>query len=382
MSAFALHPSRVLTPDGFREDCCVVVDDGLVVDVLPSRECPHGVPRRALDGELVPGFIDLQVNGGGGILFNDHPTVAGIAAIGEAHRRFGTTGFLPTLISDDLEVVRRAIEAVDAAIAQGIPGVLGIHIEGPFLNPSRKGAHDASKFKVLGAEAIDLLSSLHRGRTLVTLAPEAAPPGSIRALVERGIVVSAGHTAASYDEIQLAIAEGLSGFTHLFNAMPQLGSREPGPVGAALESRAAWCGLIADGHHVHPATLRIALAAKGAQRLALVTDAMPSVGSDDKEFELAGQRVFVDGGRCVTADGTLAGSHLTMAEAVRNAERLMGVDAATAVRMASKVPADILGLSHERGAIRSGLRADLVLLDAERNVVETWIGGSDDSSMR
>src|SRR6185369_12363576 len=174
----------------------------------------------------------------------------------------------------------------------------------------------------------------------------------------------------------------LSGFTHLFNAMPQLGSREPGPVGAALESRAAWCGLIADGHHVHPATLRIALAAKGAQRLALVTDAMPSVGSDDKEFELAGQRVFVDGGRCVTADGTLAGSHLTMAEAVRNAERLMGVDAATAVRMASKVPADILGLSHERGAIRSGLRADLVLLDAERNVVETWIGGSDDSSMR
>ncbi len=376
MSSFALQPARVLTPEGFREDCCVVVDDGLVVDVLPSRDCPGDVPRKPLEGDLVPGFIDLQVNGGGGILFNDHPTVAGIAAIGEAHRRFGTTGYLPTLISDDLEIVRRAIEAVDAAIGQGVPGVLGIHIEGPFLNPARKGAHDASKLKLLDAESIELLSSLRRGRTLVTLAPELAPPGAIRALVDRGVVVAAGHTGASYDEIQVAIAEGLSGFTHLFNAMPQLGSREPGPVGAALESRATWCGLIADGHHVHPATLRIALAAKGAERLALVTDAMPSVGSDRKEFELAGQRVFVDGGRCVTSDGTLAGSHLTMAEAVRNAERLMGVDAATAVRMASKVPADILGLSQERGAIRRGLRADFVLLDAEKNVVDTWIGGS------
>jgi N-acetylglucosamine-6-phosphate deacetylase len=324
----------------------------------------------------VPGFIDLQVNGGGGILFNDHPTAEGIAAIGEAHRRSGTTGYLPTLISDDLEIVARAIEAVEAAIEQGVPGVLGIHLEGPFLNPARRGAHDASKFRILDQRAIDLLSSLRRGRTLVTLAPEVAPPGAIRTLVDRGVVVAAGHTAASYDEIEVAIAEGLSGFTHLFNAMPQLGSREPGPVGAALESRSTWCGLIVDGHHVHPATLRIALAAKGAERLALVTDAMPSVGSDRKEFVLAGQRVFVEGGRCVTSDGTLAGSHLTMAEAVRNAGQLMGVDTATAVQMASKVPAGILGLSQERGAIRAGLRADFVLLDAEKNVVATWVGGN------
>ena len=377
MSRFAVHASRVLLPDGFQQDCCVLVEDGLVLDVLPSRECPDDVLRRELEGDLVPGFIDLQVNGGGGILFNDHPTVTGISAIGAAHRPFGTTGYLPTLISDDLEIVARAIEAVDAASEQGVPGVLGIHIEGPFLNPARKGAHDASKLRTLDAEAIELLGSLRRGRTLVTLAPELAPPGAIRALCARGVVVAAGHTAASYDDVQLAIAEGLSGFTHLFNAMSQLGSREPGAVGAALESRATWCGLIADGHHVHPATLRVAVAAKSAERLVLVTAAKPGVGSDLREFQLAGQRILVEGGRCIAPDGTLAGSHLTMAGAVRNAERLMGVDAATAVRMATKEPAGILGLSEERGAIRRGLRADFVLLDAQKNVVATWIGGSE-----
>ena len=184
MSVIALHPSRVLTPGGFREDCCVIVDGGVVRDVLPARACPHDLMRKQLEGNLVPGFIDLQVNGGGGMLLNDHPTVDGIAAIGEAHRRFGTTGYLPTLISDDLETVARAIEAVDAAIVEGVPGVLGIHIEGPFLNPARKGVHDASKFRILDGEAIDLLSSLRRGRTLVTLAPEVAPLGQI--LLEYG----------------------------------------------------------------------------------------------------------------------------------------------------------------------------------------------------
>jgi N-acetylglucosamine-6-phosphate deacetylase len=299
--------------------------------------------------------------------------VDGIAAIGAAHRRFGTTGFLPTLISDDLAKVRQAIAAVDEAIAQGVPGVLGIHLEGPFLNPAKKGIHDAAKFKRLDAEAIELLTSLRHGRTLVTLAPELAPPGAIRALVERGAVVAAGHTAASYDDLQAAFAEGLTGFTHLFNAMTQLGSREPGAVGAALDNREAWCSIIADGHHVHPATLRAALAVKGADRVALVTDAMPTVGSASKHFQLGGQRITAANGYCVGPDGTLAGSNLGMADAVRNAERLLGVDTATAVAMASPVPASILGLAGERGAIGPGLRADLVLVDREMKVIETWI---------
>jgi len=375
MSPLALQASRVLTPDGFQSDWCVLVESGLIVGVMPSVECPTGLRLRQLDGDLLPGFIDLQVNGGGGILFNDHPTVAGIAAIGEAHRRFGTTGFLPTLISDDLGIVERAIRAVDAAMEEGVPGVLGIHIEGPFLNPARKGIHDASKFRILDEQALNLLASLRHGRVLVTLAPELAPAGAIRALVDRGVVVAAGHTAATYDEVQAAFAEGLSGFTHLFNAMTQLGSREPGTVGAALEHGSSWCGIIVDGHHVHPATLRVALAAKGAARLALVTDAMPTVGSDQREFQLGGQRIVCDGDRCTAADGTLAGSNLNMAAAVRNAVRLMGVDVATAVRMASQVPASVLGLAAGRGAIAAGMRADLVLVDAGNNVVETWISG-------
>ncbi len=375
MSLVALHATRVLTPGGFQPEWCVLVDGERIAGSMPSRDCPADLQRRELEGDLLPGFIDLQVNGGGGVLFNDHPTVEGIAAIGEAHRRFGTTGFLPTLISDDLGTVERAIQAVDAAIERRIPGVLGIHIEGPFLNPARKGIHDAAKFRTLDEQALRLLTSLRRGRVLVTLAPELAPPGAIRALVDRGAVVAAGHTAATYDDVQLAFAEGLSGFTHLFNAMTQLGSREPGTVGAALENLSSWCGLIVDGHHVHPAALRVALAAKGAERLVLVTDAMPTVGSDQRSFQLAGQRIECDGDRCTASDGTLAGSNLNMAAAIRNAVRLMGVDVATAVRMASRVPASVIGLADERGSITPGMRADLVLVDSANNVVESWISG-------
>ena len=373
MSAFALLPTRVLTPAGFEADRCLVVDGGIISAIVPATDCPNGVERLDVEGDLLPGFIDLQVNGGGGVLFNDHPTVEGIAAIGEAHRRFGTTGFFPTLISDELEVVARAISAVDAAIERGVPGVLGIHIEGPFLNPDKKGIHDATKFRTLDDAAIDLLSSLKRGRTLVTLAPERAPAGAIRELAARGVVVAAGHTNASYEETRTGLDEGVSGFTHVYNAMTQLGSRAPGAVGAALEDRTAWCGLIVDGYHVHPAALRVALAAKGAERLPLVTDAMPTVGSETKEFWLGNTHIVAENGRCTGPDGTLAGSDLDMAGAVRNAEDMMGVDFETAVRMASEVPAAAMGLSAVTGSIRLGLRADLVLMDGAKQVVRTWI---------
>jgi len=375
MKLQALLPQRVLTPSGLESGKAVLVEDDIVVALLPAADCPAGAHQCELDGDLLPGFIDLQVNGGGGVLFNDQPTVDGIAAIARAHRRFGTTGMLPTLISDDLDVIERAIGAVDEAIKRGVPGVLGIHIEGPFLNPAKKGIHDSAKFRLLDQQAIDLLSSLRRGRTLVTLAPELAPPGAVRALTERGVIVAAGHTDATFEQVGAALEEGLAGFTHLYNAMTQLGSRAPGAVGAALDDGRSWCGLIVDGHHVHPAALRVALRAKGAERLVLVTDAMPTVGSEVKEFRLGGRLIVARDGRCTDDAGTLAGSDLDMASAVRNAEIMMNVDFAIAVGMASESPARAIGLAGCRGIISAGAHADLVLMDGDKQVVETWIGG-------
>ncbi len=377
MATFALRNGRVLTEDGFRDDLVVLIDgDRIAALAAPDDARLRGVQAIDLAGDsLLPGFVDVQVNGGGGALFNDAPTVETIRRIGAAHRRFGTTGFLPTLISDDADVMRAAIAAVDAAIGQGVPGVLGIHLEGPYIAPTRRGAHDAAKFRALDDAELDLVCSLHHGVTVLTLAPERVVPEQVRALVERGVIVCAGHTAANYAQTRAALDAGVRGFTHLYNAMTPLQGREPGAVGAALEDRASWCGLIVDGHHVHPASLRVALAAKPRGKLILVTDAMPPVGSDLDHYSLAGATITCRNGRCETADGVLAGSALDMAGAVRNTVVSLGVPLDEAARMASTYPADFLGLSQTRGRIAAGFRADLVALDTELRVRRSWIGG-------
>ena len=375
--SLALINGRVLRADGFVRGQCVLIEQGRIVEVLPPEDarCRAAQPYDLGDGLLLPGFIDLQVNGGGGVLFNDAPSVAAIGAIGAAHRRFGTTAFLPTLISADLDIVVRAIAAVRGAIAAGVPGVLGIHIEGPYLNVARKGVHDPAKLRELDPSALGLLTSLQGGRTLVTLAPEMTTPKLIQQLVAAGVVVSAGHTNANYAEIRAALAHGLTGFTHLFNAMSQLTGREPGTVGAALDDQHSWCGIIVDGEHTDPVVLRIALRCKPHNRFMLVTDAMPSVGTSQQWFELQGRRITVRGHTCVDEDGRLAGSNIDMASSVRNAVAMLGVSLPQAVRMASQVPAEFLGVSHEYGRIAAGQRANLVLADDELNVRETWIDG-------
>jgi N-acetylglucosamine-6-phosphate deacetylase len=368
---------RVLQPSGFVEGLAVLVDGSRIVDVIPvSEPRVRQVEHHDLHGQLLlPGFIDTQVNGGGGVLFNDNPGVESIRAIGRAHRRFGTTGFLPTLISDDLHVVETAIAAVQAAIDAGTPGVLGIHIEGPFLNAERKGVHNAAKLRELDETGLQLLTSLHGGKTLITLAPEMTTPQIIRRLVEAGVIVSAGHSNATYTEIRTALNHGLRGFTHLFNAMSQLTGREPGVVGAALDDPSSWCGIILDGLHVDPVALRIALRSKSHDRFMLVTDAMPSVGIDGDEFMLQGRRITVRDGKCVDENGTLAGSHLSMSEAIGNARQMLQLDLAQSVRMASEYPAAFLGLDGELGKIAPGYRACLVKADDQLNVIETWIDG-------
>jgi N-acetylglucosamine-6-phosphate deacetylase len=371
---------RILTPEGIVDGKAVAIRDGRIDGVMDSADTPPGsfggAPRHDLGGGLlVPGFIDTQVNGGGGVLFNDSPTVAAIAAIGAAHRPYGTTGFLPTLISDDLAVVDAAMRATEQAIEAGVPGVLGVHIEGPFLNVKRKGIHDSSKFRTLDDEAVTLLSSLKRGRTLVTLAPETTTPEMVRRLTVAGVRVAAGHTNAAYATVRKALDAGLTGFTHLFNAMSPLASREPGVVGAALENQTAWCGIIVDGRHVDPAVLRIALRTRPLDRFMLVSDAMPTVGMIDKSFDLQGRHIRVVDGVCVDDNGTLAGSDLDMIGAVRNAMSMLGLSLEEAVSIASATPAAFLGLAGQRGTIRAGLAADLVLLDDDLQVRRTWIDG-------
>lgn len=378
MSTLIFHNGFILTDRGFEPDTCVVVEDGHIVAVLHG-DPPSGPPRIDLAGGwLAPGFIDVQVNGGGGVLFNDDPSVATIATIGRAHRRFGTTGFLPTLISDTTETMQRAIAATRAAIAAGVPGVLGIHLEGPYLAPARRGVHDARHVRVPDADELQHITALDTGKTLITLAPEQVPLTTLHALRARGAILSAGHSAATLTQAQAAFAAGIRGVTHLFNAMPPLQGREPGLLGAALDDDAVWCGIIVDGVHVHPASLRVAVKAKPRGKVLLVTDAMPVVGSDHPDFTLYGQPITVRDGALRTADGTLAGSALDMAHAVRNTVHLLGLPLDEACRMAAQYPAEFLGLGDQYGRIAPGYRANLVWLDSALQVRGTWIGGEGD----
>jgi N-acetylglucosamine-6-phosphate deacetylase len=375
--ALALINGRILTDTGIVEGKTVLLGNGRIEAVVDaSTRRGQAMETYDLAGNtLLPGFIDTQVNGGGGVLFNDDPSVDSVVEIGRAHRRFGTTGFLPTLISDDLHVVSSAVHAVQTAIEIGVPGVLGIHIEGPFLNAERKGVHDETKLRWLDDDALGLLTSLKGGKTLVTLAPERTTPRLIRKLADTGVIISAGHTNATYAQIRTALEHGVTGFTHLFNAMSQLTGREPGAVGAALEDANSWCGIIVDGHHVHPAVLRVAIRSKRLDRFMLVSDAMPSVGAPNKSFNLQGRPISVADNMCVDEDGRLAGSDIDMATAVRNAPEMLGIDLAQSARMASEYPAQFLGLDRDLGRIAAGYRANLVLVDSDVRVVETWIDG-------
>ena len=336
-------------------------------EIRGSIQLPAGVI-------LAPGFIDIQVNGGGGVLLNDQTTVAGVRRIVEAHRKGGTTGCLPTLITDRSEVIEQL--AAVAQVCLEIPGVLGFHLEGPALNRSRKGIHPEAEIRVPDLRDLAGMKSFgSRGRSLVTLAPECVPLSMIDELVGAGLRVSAGHSEATASQLGQAVGRGVSGVTHLFNAMSQLNAREPGLVGAALDDDRLFAGIICDGIHVDPAALRVAFHCKGRDQLMLVTDAMPLVGTNDRQFMLHGRQITLHENRLTAADGTLAGAHLTMIEAVRNAVAFLDIPLADALIMASRTPAAFLGLESELGRIAPGYRADLVAFSPGFDVLGTWTGG-------
>ena len=377
MDRHAVLADRVFDGYGWQTEAAVLIRDGRIAGLGTWGEVPADWPKTRLPAGavLAPGFIDLQVNGGGGVLLNDQPTADGMRVIARAHRRFGTTACLPTLITDTREKVRTAIAS--ARSVAGRDGVLGLHLEGPFISPTRPGIHRPDRIAQPGAGDLEELCELGgAGRSLVTLAPECVPAGFVRTLASSGARISIGHSEASAAVVTQAVADGATGVTHLFNAMPPLSAREPGIVGAALAERRLTAGLIVDGIHVDPVSVRTAFMAKGADRIALVTDAMPTVGTSLDRFELMGRTIKLADGRLTSEEGTLAGAHLDMASAVRNALRLAQLPLEDALRAASLTPARFLGLDHERGALVPGARADLVALDQEMRVVATWVDGS------
>lgn len=370
---FTLIAEQLFDGEAFHRDVPVTIEDGLIA----SLDTASGAKEIRYPGTLVPGFIDVQVNGGGGALFNSSPTVACIETIGKAHARFGTTGFLPTLITDDVQVMAKAADAVASAVAQKSAGVLGVHFEGPHLSVPKKGVHPQGFIREITEAELAIFCRQDLGIRVVTLAPENVSPEVIRLLVESGVKVCLGHSNADYDTVVAALAAGATGFTHLYNAMSPLGSREPGVVGAAIESETAWCGLIVDGHHVHPAAARVALRAKPRGKVMLVTDAMPPVGMDDEtSFELFGTQVLRVGDRLNAVTGELAGCVLDMATAVENSVKMLGLSLGEALRMASLYPAEFLGIAENVGRLAVGQRADLVLLDNQHKVLANYIAGN------
>ena len=374
-SLHAVAARQLFDGDGMRKDVTVVIDGTRIAALIPRAEVPQAVHIRELPEGicLAPGFIDIQVNGGGDVLFNDAPTPEGARAIAAAHRKLGTTALLPTLISDTPAKMAAAITAIEAAAADD-PSVLGLHLEGPFLSPEKAGIHDPRLFRAPTAEDLAIIATAREAVTLVTLAPEQVSSAFIDKLTAAGIHTALGHSMATYAQARVAMDHGLEGFTHLFNAMRPLGAREPGPVAAALESPKAWYSLIVDGIHVAPAMLRLAL--RGNGKPILVSDAMPPVGGVGSTFALNGKAISLHEGRCADADGTLAGAYLNLATAVRNCVNLLEVPLADALRFASAHPAQCLGLGSVLGKIAPGFRADMVALDAATlAVIETWVAG-------
>jgi N-acetylglucosamine-6-phosphate deacetylase len=369
MNPVFLHGCPILIGRHAEPGHGLLIEDGHIAAILPDAAHPpatrHPLPPEAL---LAPGFIDIQVNGGAGILFNDHPTPQAARDIARAHRRLGTTAILPTLITSDPETFARATAA--ARHFRPAEGLAGIHFEGPFLSRARPGVHRADLIRPPAEADLAALTTLAATLpVLLTAAPEAAPPATWDRLAQAGITLSAGHSATTYE----AVTPSFTGATHLFNAMSPPTARDPGLVAATLLSD-RYAGIILDGHHVHPAMLRLLLATKPTDRIMLVSDAMAVAGTGATEFMLQGRRILRRDGKLTTADGTLAGADLSLAQAVRNAITLLGVSREAAIAMASTNPAAFLRLPRH-GRIAVGCRADLILLTPANDIAGTWLGG-------
>lgn len=371
MTQFRFHAKRLFDGQNFSDDQVLTITNGVISAIDQNTD---NVDMQ-VSGLVVPGFIDLQVNGGGGALFNDSPSVDKLKTIMAAHARFGTTAMMPTLITDKIEIMAQAADVMSEAITQKVPGILGIHFEGPHLSLAKKGTHSAELIRPISDAEWQILSRKDIGQVMVTLAPETVSTKDITRMVQLGIKICLGHTNADFTTAQNAVNAGATGFTHLFNAMSPLQGREPGVVGCALLNDNTQCGLIVDGHHVDYASCQLAIKTKPAGGVFLVTDAMPPVGTDMKEFPLYDRTVYVDNGKLTSTTGELAGSSLDMATAVKNTHLCLDVPLDESLRMASLYPAQYLYKDIIRGELKVGMQADMVVLNDQLTVLSTWIGG-------
>jgi N-acetylglucosamine-6-phosphate deacetylase len=372
MPAIKYFTQRLFTGGQFLENITFTVVDGKVTELQDGQDDNAIV----LEGTVVPGFIDVQVNGGGGAFFNAEQSVDCVKNIALAHAKYGTTALLPTLITDSIEVMENAADAIAHAIKENTAGIIGIHFEGPHLSSPKKGTHSERFIRPITEAEFTVFERQDLGIKIVTLAPETVSTADIKRLVKAGVKVSIGHSNADYHTATEALLAGADGFTHLFNAMSAFTSREPGVVGAALIDANSWCGLIVDGHHVHPISAKFAIDSKPQGKIILVTDSMPLVGTNDTEFDFFdGRKIVRTGDRLNSTTGELAGSVLDMASAVRNTVNSLNVNDAEALRMASFYPAEYLGIHNKKGQLKIGYDADFVVIDDNYSAIETFIAG-------
>ena len=371
----ALLGSQIFCGERFYDDHALLVDGKSIVDIVDKNHTPDNFNKIELDqGILAPGFIDLQVNGGGGVLFNNSPNKESLNTIIKAHQFFGTTSVMPTVISDSLEVLEQCITTVTEEIKNN-SSLLGIHIEGPFFNTKYRGVHQKQYISTINSDYLNLFESLKGFPVMLTLAPECISSQQLKHLTSLGIKTLAGHSDATYDELDDAIKNGLDGFTHLFNAMSQISAREPGVVGSALHFENTFASIIVDLHHVHPSLIQLAYQLKPTGKLFFISDSMATINHGKPSFELYDEVVNESDGRLVNSEGKLAGSSITQIDAVKNAYQKCNIPLNQALAMASRYPAEYLGIENHLGSLKPGYRADLVHFDSNFKVHNAWVSG-------
>ena len=371
----ALIGAQLFSGKEFFDNRALLIDGENIIDIINEHDIPKNFEIQKLNGGILsPGFIDLQVNGGGGKLFNNSPDKESLNTIIEAHQHFGTTSIMPTVISDSLNVLKRCTTTISEEIENN-KSLLGVHIEGPFFNVKYRGVHQKQYINTINSDYLNLFENLKDFPVMLTLAPECISTKQLKHLKSLGFKILAGHTDASYDQLEEAIKYGLDGFTHLFNAMGQISAREPGVVGSALTFDNATASVIVDLHHVHPSLIQMAYKQKPQGKLFFVSDSMATIHHGEPSFELYDEIVSESKGRIINSEGKLAGSSITQIDAIKNAYQSCNIPLNEALAMASRYPAEYLGVANYLGSLKSGYRADLTHFDLDFQVQNVWVAG-------